>query len=49
MSIHKELKKQGYEYDHEYGDSEERMEVWVNRKTGMGVAIEWFRLPEAAR
>ena len=46
MSIQDELEKLGYEFDHEYGDSEERREVWVNRGAGMGVAIEWFRLLE---
>lgn len=46
MSIQEKLKKLGYEFDHEYGDSEERREVWVNRGAGMGVAIEWFRLLE---
>ena len=46
MSIYDELQKLGYAFDHEYGDSEERMEVWVNRKAGTGVMIEWFNMPE---
>lgn len=46
MSIYDEIRKLGYEFDHDYGCSEERTEVWVNRSTGMGIAIEWFRLPE---
>jgi hypothetical protein len=41
-----ELEKLGYEFDHEYGDAEERMEVWVNREAGMGIMLEWFRLVE---
>jgi len=49
MSIYDELSRLGYEFDHEYGDSEEKAEVWVNRKTGTGVLIEWFNLAEAAR
>ena len=49
MEIGEELKKQGYEFDHEFGNSEDRAEVWVNRETGRGVAIEWFSLPEVAR
>ncbi len=48
MSIQDELRKQGYEYDHEYGHTEDRTEVWVNRKTGRGIASEWFLLPEVA-
>jgi len=44
--LNKWLRKQGYEFDHEHGNSEEKMEVWVNRKTGRGIAIEWFTLPE---
>ena len=46
MSVYKELRQMGYEFDHEYGDSEERMEVWVNRETGMGIMLQWFRLAE---
>ena len=38
MGIYEELKKLGYEFDHEYGNSEERAEVWVNRKAGTGGA-----------
>lgn len=49
MSIQDELRRLGYEFDHEFGCTEERTEVWVNRETGMGIAIEWFRLPEVAR
>ena len=49
VSIHDELKKQGYEFDHEFGCSEDRTEVWVNRETGRGVAIEWFWLPEVSQ
>jgi len=49
MSIHKELKKQGYEFDHEFGCPEDRTEVWVKRETGRGVAIQWFRLPQVTR
>lgn len=49
MGIHHELKKQGYEFDHEYGNSDDRTEVWVNRRTRCGVMVEWFMLPEVAR
>jgi hypothetical protein len=41
MSIYDEIRKLGFEFDHEYGNSEERMEVWVNCSTGMGL----FSLP----
>jgi hypothetical protein len=46
MSIHKKLMKMGYEFDHEFGDSEERTVIWVNRGAGMGILLEWFRLVE---
>jgi hypothetical protein len=26
------------------GDSEERIETWINKRSGMGVTMEWFRL-----
>lgn len=44
-----ELRMQGYEFDHGFRSGNGRSEVWVNRKSGRGIAIEWFRLPEAAR
>ena len=44
MSIRDELKKQGFEFSDEYGCSENRAEVWINKETQMGVRIEWFRL-----
>ena len=47
MGLYDDLEKEGFEFDHEYGDSEGRTEVWVNRKTGRGVMIEWFSLLEA--
>jgi len=44
MSIGDELRNQGYRLEYEYGDSEERTEVWVNKKAGMAVRIEWMRV-----
>jgi hypothetical protein len=44
MSIHEELKKQGFVFDREYGCSENRAEVWINKEAETGVRIEWFRL-----
>ena len=49
MGTHKELRRQGYEFDHDYGDLGDRTELWVNRRTNMGIPIEWFRLPEVTR
>jgi hypothetical protein len=46
MSIYTELAHMGYEFDHEFGDTEERTEVWVNRKAGIGIMLEWFRMVE---
>jgi hypothetical protein len=46
MSIGDELKEQGYQFEYEHGDSEGRTEVWINRKIGMAVRIEWFRMDE---
>ncbi len=47
MGLRDELKRLGYEFDHAYGCSEDRTEVWLNRKRGVGIAIERFRLPDA--
>jgi hypothetical protein len=47
MGIHDELKKMGYQFEYARGDSADRTEVWTNKKAGMAVRIEWFRLDEA--
>jgi hypothetical protein len=44
MSVHKALEELGFEFDNEMGDTEERIEIWVNKSTGMGVTIQWFHL-----
>ena len=46
MSIADELRNLGYKLEYEYGDSEDRTEVWVNKKAGMAVRIEWMRIDE---
>jgi len=46
MEIRQVLTQQGYELDNEEQTGEGRMEVWINRRTGRGVLVEWFRLPE---
>ena len=46
MGIGEELKKMGYQFEYETGDSEDRTEVWINETVGMAVRIEWFRLDE---
>ena len=44
MAIDEELRKQGYEFDNEYSEREATAEIWINKKTGMGFRIEWFKL-----
>ena len=44
MAIDEELQKQGYEFDNEYSDREAPAEIWINKETGLGVRLEWFRL-----
>ena len=39
MGIYEELEKQGYEFDHEYGCSEDRAEVWVSGKDGRPLPV----------
>ena len=46
MGIHDELKKMGYTFEYDYGDSEDRTEVWTNQEAGMAVRIEWMRIEE---
>jgi hypothetical protein len=40
MAIDKELRKEGFEYDDNQGPAE----IWINKKAGLGVRLEWFRL-----
>jgi len=40
MGIDNELERQGYEYS----DCEAPVEIWINKKTGLGVKLEWFML-----
>ena len=49
MGIHEELKKMGYRFEYERGDSDERTEVWTNAVVRMAVRIEWFRMDEVAK
>lgn len=44
MGIDGELRKQGYEFDCERSERESPAEIWINRKAGLGVCLEWFRL-----
>jgi len=46
MGVGEELKKMGYQFEYESGDTEDRTEVWINKAVGMAVRIEWFRLDE---
>ena len=44
MGIHDELRKLGYRFEYEHGNSEDRTEVWVNEEAGMAVRIEWMKV-----
>ncbi len=46
MSVADELKRQGYELEYEYGDSEDHTEVWTNKKKGMAVKGDWIKVEE---
>ena len=44
MGIADELKRQGYRLGYEYGDGEDRTEVWINDEAGTAVRIEWMKI-----
>lgn len=44
MAIDKELRNQGYEFDVEYSENEATAEIWINKKDGLGIRLEWFKL-----
>ena len=44
MSIEKTLERQGYELEYECTELGDRKQVWLNKKIGMAVRVEWFRM-----
>ncbi len=44
MTIHEVLRNLGYKLEYEYGNSEDRAEVWIDEAAGMAVRIEWMRV-----
>ena len=44
MTIEKELQSQGYELEYGCSDNEDRKQVWVNKKAGMAIRIEWLKM-----
>ena len=44
MGLDEELKRQGYEFDDERTEREAPVEIWINKKVGLGVRLEWLRL-----
>ena len=44
MVVDKELRRRGYEFDDEDTERNAPVEIWINRKAGLGVRLEWFRL-----
>jgi len=44
MGIDKELRINGYEFDEGRTERDAPAELWINRKAGLGIRLEWFRL-----
>ena len=44
MGIEQELQKQGYEYQYACELGEDRKQVWINKKAGIAIRIEWIRM-----
>ena len=44
MRIDKELTSRGFEFGAELTRREAPAEIWINKKDGLGVRLEWFRL-----
>ena len=42
MGIDKELKRQVYKFDYERAGQEGNTAIWINKKAGLGVRLEWF-------
>ena len=46
MGIREALREEGYVFEYDHGDGEDRIEVWINKKAKMAVRIEWLRIDE---
>jgi len=49
MEIRQLLMEQDYELDNEQQTGEGRMGVWINRSTGRGILVEWFKPPVVSK
>ena len=44
MGICETLREEGYVFEYDHGNREERTEVWINKEAKMAVRIEWIRM-----
>ena len=44
MTVEETLRSQGYELEYECTDLGDRKQVWINKKAGMAVRVEWFKM-----
>lgn len=49
MGIAEELRREGYDLEYEYGEGEDRTEVWTNREAGKAVRIQWIAVDDALK
>ena len=46
MGIREALREEGYVFEYDHGDGEDRTEVWINEEGKMAVRIEWMKIDE---
>ena len=46
MGIREALREEGYVFEYDHGDGEDRTEVWINEKAKMAIRIEWMKIDE---
>ena len=44
MGIAEQLEREGYEFQYERNEGEDRTEVWINRTKEIAVRIEWLKM-----
>lgn len=44
MRIHDALREEGFVFEYDYADGEDRTEIWVNEKQSMSVRIQWLKI-----
>ena len=46
IGIREALREEGYVFEYDHGNGEDRTEVWINKEAKMAIRIEWIRMDD---